>query len=140
MTILAVGLVLQRRQLARGSQPARRPAGRSRGWIGVAVNAARDMIGGYLLLMAVVIGYYYGVARVGSNFLDSAFSGSALLLAVVVPVFAGASALSWRREGKRAAGPGPDEGAADGASRGDADGGGADRVGGKPGDGNPGSG
>ncbi len=98
MIVLALGLVLQRRQAARGVRPGRRPAGRRRGWTALVLNAARDMIGGYLLLAAVVIGYYYGVARVGSNFLDSAFTGSALLLAVAAPVFAAASLLSWRRD------------------------------------------
>ena len=101
MTVLAVGLVVQRRQAARGAQPGRRPAGRQHGWTALVLNVARDVIAGYLLLMAVVIGYYYGVARVGSNFLDSAFTGSALLLAVAVPVFAVASALSWRRDRSR---------------------------------------
>jgi hypothetical protein len=101
MSVLAVGLVLQRRRAARGTPQGRRVAGRQHGWTAVVVNVARDMIGGYLLLMAVVIGYYYGVAKVGSNFLESAFSGSALLLALVVPVFAAASLLSWRRERNR---------------------------------------
>lgn len=37
-------------------------------------------VGGYLLLMAVVIAYYYGVARVGGDFIQSAFTGTALLI------------------------------------------------------------
>ena len=116
MTVLAVGLVVQRRQAARGSEPGRRPAGRGRGWTALALNVARDMIGGYLVLMAVVILYYYGVARVGSNFLDSAFTGTALLLAVALPVFAAASLVSWRRERNRGLRAGPaqaDTGVAD---------------------------
>ncbi len=112
MIVLAVGLLLQRRQAEQGSQQGRRPvgrrlAGRGSGWILLALNVARDMIGGYLLLMAVVILYYYGVARVGSNFLDSAFTGSALLLGVAVPVFAAASVLSRRRSSSRRPRSGP---------------------------------
>ena len=125
MIVLAVGLVLQRRQAGQGSQPGRRPAGRrlagrGSGWILLALNVARDMIGGYVLLMAVVILYYYGVARVGSNFLDSAFTGSALLLGVAVPVFAAAPVLSRRRGRNRRPRSGPV-----GANRGGADRGGS---------------
>jgi hypothetical protein len=117
MIVLAVGLVLQRRQARQGSQQGRRPAGRrlagrqlagrGSGWILLALNVARDMIAGYLLLMAVVILYYYGVAKVGSNFLDSAFTGSALLIGLAVPVFAAASVLSQRRGGNRRPRSGP---------------------------------
>ena len=114
MIILAVGLGLQRRQAARGAPPRRQPAGRrrgsGRGWTALALNVALDMIGGYLLLIAVVVLYYYGVAKVGSNFLDSAFTGSALLLAVAVPVFAAASLLSRRRERRRGQRAGRDSG------------------------------
>ena len=54
--------------------------------------------GGYLLLMLVVIGYYYGVARVGGAFIESAFTGCALLIGLAAPVFA---ALSWLTERRR---------------------------------------
>jgi high-affinity Fe2+/Pb2+ permease len=57
------------------------------------------MLGGYLLLMIVVILYYYLVARVGGAFIKSAFTGSALLIALVTPVFAAAS---WLTEHRRA--------------------------------------
>ena len=115
MIILALGLVLQRRQARQGSQQGRRPAGRRlagrrNGWPLLAVNVARDMIGGYLLLMAVVILYYYGVARVGSNFLDSAFTGTALLIGLAVPVFGAASLLSRRRLRERPPRPGRGDG------------------------------
>jgi hypothetical protein len=115
MIILAVGLVLQRRQAARGPERGRRAvgrrlAGRGSGWIALALNFAADMIGGYLLLMAVVILYYYGVARVGSNFLDSAFTGTALLLGLAIPVFAAASLLSRRRARMRSGHAGRDRG------------------------------
>jgi hypothetical protein len=99
MIILAAGLALQLRS-APGSRRPDRPA--ARGWSALAAQVARDMIGGYLLLLAVVILYYYGVAKVGSNFLASAFSGTALLMAISLPVFAAASWLAeHRRERER---------------------------------------
>jgi Family of unknown function (DUF6256) len=106
MIVLAVGLMLSRRQAGQASRQGRRPAGRrmagrGSGWALLALNVARDMIGGYVLLMAVVVLYYYGVARVGSNFLDSAFTGTALLLGLALPVFAAASLLSRRRGRER---------------------------------------
>jgi Family of unknown function (DUF6256) len=67
---------------------------------------AGTAIGGYLLLMAVVILYYYGVARVGGAFITSAFTGCALLIALSTPVFALASWLA----GRRRAGPGRNAG------------------------------
>ncbi len=123
MIVLAVGLVMQRRQAARGSQLARRPVGRRRGWAGLALSVASDVIGGYLLLMTVVILYYYGVARVGSNFLDSAFSGPALLLVVAAPVFVAASLLT-RRRGRR-----HDPGGTDGGGSGEGEQGSSDASG-----------
>ena len=48
------------------------------------------------MLMAVVILYYYGVARVGGAFIASAFTGCALLIALATPVFAIASWLAER--------------------------------------------
>jgi hypothetical protein len=59
---------------------------------------AGTAIGGYLLLMAVVILYYYGVARVGGAFIESAFTGCALLIALTTPVYALAS---WLTAGRR---------------------------------------
>jgi hypothetical protein len=47
--------------------------------------------------MAVVTGYYYGVARMGGRFLESAFTGAALLAGIAAPVFAAASWLAERR-------------------------------------------
>jgi hypothetical protein len=60
-------------------------------------------LGGYLVLMAVVILYYYGVARVGGAFIASAFSGCALLIALATPVFLVASWVAERRCRSRAA-------------------------------------
>jgi hypothetical protein len=65
------------------------------GWTGLARRYAGTALGGYLLLMAVVILYYYGVARVAGAFIASAFTGCALLIALSTPVFALASWLDW---------------------------------------------
>lgn len=54
-------------------------------------------VGGYLLLMAVIIGYYFGISPVAGNFVQSAFSGCALLIGLATPVFI---ALSWLVERK----------------------------------------
>jgi len=73
------------------------------GWWRLARQVAGTMIGGYLLLVAVVILYYYLVARVAGAFIKSAFTGCALLIGLVVPVFAAASWLAERRRQHRAA-------------------------------------
>lgn len=52
--------------------------------------------GGYLLLMAVVVAYYYAIARAGSGFLISAVTGTALLIGLAAPVFAAATWLAGR--------------------------------------------
>ncbi|MBO0824273.1 MAG: hypothetical protein J2P27_10515, partial [Actinobacteria bacterium] len=62
-------------------------------------HVVADALGGYLLLAAVVVLYYYLVARVGSNFLDSEFTGAAVLLGLAMPVFLVASWLIERRTG-----------------------------------------
>ena len=61
----------------------------------LARQIAGTVIGGYLLLMTVIVAYYFGVARVGAGFLESALTGTALLLVLATPVFA---ALSWLAE------------------------------------------
>jgi Family of unknown function (DUF6256) len=76
--------------------PATRPGpGQRTGRAALLRRIAGTVIGGYLLLMAVIVAYYYGVARVGPGFLESALSGTALLLGLAAPVFA---ALSWLAE------------------------------------------
>jgi hypothetical protein len=72
-------------------------AGPRPAWLRLARHYAGTAIGGYLLLMAVVILYYYGVAQVGGAFIVSAFTGCALLIALSTPVFALASWLAERR-------------------------------------------
>jgi hypothetical protein len=97
MAVLAAGLGLQRRGAAAG-QPASRLTGRrDRGWPALILHVVADALGGYLVLAAIVLLYYYGVARVGGNFLDSAFTGTALLLGISLPLFAAVSWLTWRR-------------------------------------------
>ena len=68
----------------------------------MARHVAGTMLGGYLLLMVVVILYYYLVARVGGAFIESAFTGCALLLGLAAPLFAAAS---WLTEQLRAGPP-----------------------------------
>jgi hypothetical protein len=68
------------------------------GWPRFAVQIGGTVLGGYLVLLAVDLGYYYGVARVAGQFLDSAFTGTALLVAVSLPLFAIRSWLAWRRQ------------------------------------------
>jgi hypothetical protein len=97
MVILAVGLSAQRRRAAAG-KPTTRLTGRwDHGWPSLIIHVLTDALGGYLVLGAIVVLYYYGVARVGGSFLDSAFSGTAVLLAISLPVFFAASWLSQRR-------------------------------------------
>ena len=86
------------RGLAAG-QPAgpRAAAGSRRGWLLLARHVAGAAAGGYLLLMAVVIAYYYGVARVAGDFIKSAFTGTAMLIAIALPVWGAASWLTERR-------------------------------------------
>jgi hypothetical protein len=119
MATLALGLRLARRASARpgsgdtaeagrpaGIAEAGQPAGTrvtAAGWWRLARRVGGTMVGGYLLLMAVVILYYYLVARVGGAFIKSAFTGCALLIGLVTPVFAAASWLTERRRERRAA-------------------------------------
>ncbi len=79
-----------------GGAPATPPGPQPRtGRAALARQIAGTVIGGYLLLMAVIVAYYLGVARVGPGFLESALTGTALLLGLATPVFA---ALSWLAE------------------------------------------
>ncbi len=82
-----------------GAGPHPRP-----GWGRLIIHVVATAVGGYLMLMAIVVLYYYGVARVGGQFIESAFSGCALLLALCLPLFLAAS---WLVEHRRPrAGPG----------------------------------
>ena len=79
--------------------PSQAGSRRRSGWASLTWHVMGTVIGGYLLLQAVVVAYYYGVARVGPGFLESAVTGTALLLGLAAPVFAAASWLDerWRR-------------------------------------------
>lgn len=102
MGYLALGLLFLRRHPTESEQmtaPGRE--GMRRGWPGFIRQVAVTAIGGYVLLMAVVVGYYYGVARVGGRFLASAFTGSATLVGIALPVFVIASWLVERRRRSR---------------------------------------
>ncbi|MFF8841971.1 DUF6256 family protein [Streptomyces sp. NPDC015127] len=111
MGYLGLGLWLLRRQPpGRGTatgRPERRlarqlaPGAARRGWSGLIRQVLGTVVGGYVLLMAVVVGYYHGVARLGGRFLNSAFTGSAVLVGVALPVFSAASWLVERRRRKR---------------------------------------
>ena len=107
MTALGFGLHLLARSKAGGrhggSLTAGRPegtrpaAGSRRGWLALARHVAGTAVGGYLLLMAVVIAYYYGVARVAGDFIKSAFTGTAMLIGLALPLWGAASWLTERR-------------------------------------------
>lgn len=96
MGCLAIGLVIQARSPA---APNRRREGA--GWPAFVREILVTAVGGYLTLMAVVIGYYYGVARLGGNFIADAFGGSAMLIGLAFPVFLAASWISERRRRRR---------------------------------------
>ena len=107
MTALGVGLRLLARSKTSGPRAGSRTAGRPdgtppaagsrRGWLALARHVASTAVGGYLLLMAVVIAYYYGVARVAGDFITSAFTGTAMLIAIALPLWGTASWLTERR-------------------------------------------
>jgi hypothetical protein len=83
------------------SSPGPGPAGSCGrgGRAALARHVGGTVIGGYLLLMAVVVAYYYAVAQLGPGFLDSAVTGTALLIALAAPVFAAAVGLAGRLRG-----------------------------------------
>jgi hypothetical protein len=62
------------------------------GWRRFVIHYLGTAVGGYLLLMVVIIGYYFGISPVAGNFVHSAFTGCALLIGLATPVFI---ALSW---------------------------------------------
>ena len=82
-----------------GRAPATPPGpGQRTGRAALARQIAGTVIGGYLLLMAVIVAYYFGVARVGPGFLEGALTGTALLLGLAAPVFVALSWLAERRD------------------------------------------
>ncbi len=104
------GTVAGRGGSATGPTAAASRGGPGAGWRRLARHYAGTALGGYLVLMAVVVLYYYGVARVGGAFIRSAFTGCAFLIVLSTPVFALASWLAERRRrrvGRPPADPGP---------------------------------
>ena len=104
MGVLGAGLRLRRRDSDlddRARHGGQRPGWLARrfppGWRAIALQVTATALGGYLLLMAVLTGYYYGVNRVKGNFLVSACTGCAMLVGLALAVFAAASWLAWRR-------------------------------------------
>jgi hypothetical protein len=99
MGYLALGLrILHREPAGAGQARAARAGTRKRGWPALIRQVLGTAVGGYLLLMAVVVAYYHGVAGLGGRFLMSAATGSALLLAVSLPAF---FLVSWAVERHR---------------------------------------
>jgi hypothetical protein len=108
MGCLALGLRTLRRHPAGTEETPRRPGGRrahrlapgamTRGWPALIRQVADTAVGGYVLLMAVLVGYYHGVAGLGGGFLASAFTGAATLVGITLPVFL---AMSWLVERRR---------------------------------------
>jgi len=70
-------------------------------WRRLILHYATTAVGGYLLLMAVLIAYYFGVVHVGGDFISSAFTGCAMLIGLSAPVFLAASVLTERRRLRR---------------------------------------
>ena len=66
------------------------------GWPRLILRYLATAVGGYLVLMIIIILYYYLVARVAGNFVQSAFTGCAMLIGLSVPVFLAASWLAER--------------------------------------------
>jgi hypothetical protein len=112
---LAVGLLLARRQAAAAEiAGAEGPPGRAGlvararhrlrvadrlkpGWPRLIAHYLATAVGGYLLLMIILILYYNEVAPVAGNFIYSAFTGCGLLIGLSLPVFL---VLSWLAERK----------------------------------------
>jgi Family of unknown function (DUF6256) len=89
---------------APGGAPAASPARRGLravirpgpGWPRLILHYLATAVGGYLILMIVIILYYYLVAPVAGNFVQSAFTGCAMLIGLTLPVFLAASWLAER--------------------------------------------
>jgi len=68
------------------------------GWPRFLVQVCGTALGGFVLLMAVDVIYYYGVARVAGQFIESGVTGGLLLIGISLPLFVLASwlYLRWR--------------------------------------------
>lgn len=92
MGVLAAGLLIVHRGGSAEGRERRQAAGGGIRWRQLTVHMIRTFTGGYLVLMAAIIAYYFGLVRIRGHFLESAFSGCAELLGIAAPVFL---ALSW---------------------------------------------
>jgi Family of unknown function (DUF6256) len=106
MTALGIGLRLLYRPRRAGPVPGPRPnrapltppvPGQRTGWAALLRKVTGDVIAGYLLLLAVIVAYFFGVTSVGPGFLQGELTGTALLLGLAAPVFAALSWLAYRR-------------------------------------------
>lgn len=99
MGYLGLGLLIMRRRPVRRWRRAQRivPALGRNGWPALVRQVAGTGLGGYVVLVAVAVGYYYGVARLGGRFLLSAVTGPALLIGLTLPAFLFASWVATRR-------------------------------------------
>jgi len=87
MTALGIGVWLAR--TAGPAVPERRPGG----WPSLIRHLVGTALGGYAVLMVVVVLYYALIARQGRGFLRSAFTGNAMLaFGIAVPALL---ATSW---------------------------------------------
>ncbi|MGW0762928.1 DUF6256 family protein [Streptomyces sp. NPDC002814] len=89
MGYLGLGLLILRRRPVKSWTPAQRlaPTPVRRGLPALVRQVVGTAIGGYVVLMAVVIGWYQGIARLGGRFLLSAVTGTALLIGITLPLF-----------------------------------------------------
>ncbi len=109
MAALGLGLLALHRRAGPVSRPQPAPAADSGplwGWAALARHVLATATGGYLLLLAVVTAYYYGVARVGGAFLASAVTGTALLIGLAMPIFAAVAWISAKARGRKGKRPG----------------------------------
>jgi hypothetical protein len=83
-----------------GASARRVPAG----WPRFAVQVGSVAVGGYVLLMAVDLLYYYGVVKIRGQFIESGFTGGVTLIAIALPVWGLASWLSLRRRSRKPGG------------------------------------
>jgi hypothetical protein len=67
------------------------------GWPRLIAHCLVTALGGYLLLMITLILYYFFVVHVAGDFVDSGFTGCALLIGLSTPVFLAASWLAVRK-------------------------------------------
>lgn len=63
-------------------------------------------VGGWLLLMVVIVGYYGGLARHNPSFVLHAVTGTLALLGLTLPIFLAASWVATRRIRRRVPPPG----------------------------------